>query len=200
MPGGNKKGGKKHKRGKKDDFGDRKLITKDPKEDQEYAKIKKVNGNGRYQILCFDGTERLGIAAGNIKRKIRLVLHDVVLVALWDFQDSKCSIIHKYETDEVQKLKMQGEFPKNINLDEENEFSDNVHFSFDLPTEEEEKKESEEEEESKGSEEEEEEDFFVDVDEFSEKNKEKKSNKSVYRTKISFEDMEGTSEIDLDDI
>jgi len=157
MPGGNIKGGKKHKRGKKTDNFDRKLILKDPKEDQEYAKIKKVNGNGRYVLLCFDGTERLGIAAGNIKRKTRLGLNDIILVSLWNFQDSKCSIIHKYEEDEVQKLKNQGEFPKNINLDEDNEFSDDVHFSFDMPSDEEEKKEKGEKSES------EEEDFFVDV-------------------------------------
>lgn len=160
MPGGNKKGGKKHKRGKKDGPMDRKLILKDPKEDQEYAKVKKVNGNGRYVILCFDGTEKLGIAAGNIKRKTRIMLHDIVLVSLWDFQDSKCSIIHKYEEDEVQKLKIQGEFPKNIKLDEENEFSDDVQFSFDMPSDDEEKQEAVEEKSESGSEEE---DFFVDV-------------------------------------
>lgn len=161
MPGGNKKGGKKHKRGKKDGPINRKLILKDPKQDQEYAKVKKVNGNGRYVILCFDGTERLGIAAGNIKRKTRIMLHDIVLVSLWDFQDSKCSIIHKYDEDEVQKLKSQEEFPKNINLDEDNEFSDDVNFSFDLPPDDEE--EEEKKEEKSGSESEEEEDFFVDV-------------------------------------
>ena len=160
MPGGNKKGGKKHKRGKKEGPIDRKLILKDPKEDQEYAKVKKVNGNGRYVILCFDGTERLGIAAGNIKRKTRIMLNDIVLVSLWDFQDSKCSIVHKYEEDEVQKLKNQGEFPKNIKLDEENEFSDDIHFSFDMPSDDEEKKEEELVEEKSESEEE---DFFIDV-------------------------------------
>ena len=42
----NKKGGKKFKKGKKETSFDRKLILKDPKEDQEYAKIKKVNGKG----------------------------------------------------------------------------------------------------------------------------------------------------------
>ena len=67
----NKKGGKKFKRGKKEIASDRKLILKDPKEDQEYAKITRVNGSGRYKLLCFDGVERLGIAAGNIRKKTR---------------------------------------------------------------------------------------------------------------------------------
>tara|TARA_B110000046_G_C12819844_1_gene324902 strand:+ start:114 stop:608 length:495 start_codon:yes stop_codon:yes gene_type:complete len=141
----NKKGGKKFKKGKKETSFDRKLILKDPKEDQEYAKIKKVNGSGRYQLLCFDGSERLGIAAGNIRKKTRLILNDIVLVSLWDFQESKCSIIHKYESDEVQKLKSQNQFPKNINLEEDNPFSENdVSFSFNMPSDEEETEETEE--------------------------------------------------------
>jgi len=134
----NKKGGKKFKKGKKESSFDRKLILKDPKENQEYAKIKKVNGSGRYQLFCFDGSERLGIAAGNIRKKTRLILNDIILVSLWEFQDSKCSIIHKYEDDEIQKLKSQNEFPKNINLEEDNPFSENdVSFSFDMPSDEE---------------------------------------------------------------
>ena len=67
----NKKGGKKFKKGKKDSFQEKQLILKDPKEGQEYAKITRVNGSGRYQLYCFDGKERLGICAGNIKRKTR---------------------------------------------------------------------------------------------------------------------------------
>ena len=148
----NKKGGKKFKKGKKESSFDRKLILKDPKENQEYAKIKKVNGSGRYQIFCFDGTERLGISAGNIRKKTRLVLNDIVLVSLWEFQNTKCSIIHKYEEDEVYKLKSQNEFPKNINLEEENSFSeDNVSFSFDMPSSDEEEKNEDEKEKSDDS-------------------------------------------------
>ena len=134
----NKKGGKKFKRGKKI-FDEKKLIYKIEKEDQEYAQIKRVNGSGRYQLFCFDGTERLGICAGNIKKKFRFSIYDVVLVSKWDFQDNKCSIIHKYEEDEVQKLKDAKEFPENIQLEGETEFSDfnddAIQFTYDLPTE-----------------------------------------------------------------
>jgi translation initiation factor 1A len=160
----NKKGGKKFKRGKKDAFENRKLILKDPKEDQEYAQVKKVNGSGRYQLFCFDGTDRLGIAAGNIKKKTRLTLYDVVLVSLWDFQDTKCSIIHKYEEDEVQKLKSQKEFPENIKLAGEpttdDFFEESIQFDYGLPEEEKEKENSS----SSDEEEEEEEEELIDLD------------------------------------
>jgi len=148
----NQKGGKKFKRGKKNSPFEKKLIFKDPKENQEYAKIKKVNGSGRYQISCFDGADRLGIIAGNIKRKVRLAINDVVLVSLWEFQDNKCSIIHKYERDEVMKLKKENEFPDTIQLGEENDFIENEYNPFDIDSKlEDESDESEESEESEES-------------------------------------------------
>ena len=152
----NKKGGKKFKKGKKESFREKQLILKEPKDGQEYAKITRVNGSGRYQLFCFDGKERLGICAGNIKRKTRFSLNDIILVSLWDFQDNKCSIIHKYDDDEVHKLKKQGEFPENIKL-EENSFnseeSGNL-FSYDNPGSDEEPEKTENESSSSSSEEE----------------------------------------------
>ena len=119
----NKKGGKKFKRGKKDNLGDRKLILKDVKED-----------------------------AGNIKKKTRINLYDVLLVSLWDFQDSKCSIIHKYEEDEVNKLRSHGEFPTNLKLegDQTSDFFEDssIHFDYGMPDTEEKEEEKESEEES----------------------------------------------------
>ena len=136
----NQKGGKKFKKGKKNNNYEKKLIFKSSEDNQEYAKILKVNGSGRYNLFCFDGTERLGICAGNIKRKVRLTLDDIVLVSLWDFQDSKCSIVHKYETDEILKLKNQNEFPSTIQLEENNDFhDDDIHenpFTYCDPSEE----------------------------------------------------------------
>ena len=43
----------------------------------------------------------------------------------WDFQDSKCSIIHKYDSDEVKKLQKNNEFPETIRLDPDSEFNNN---------------------------------------------------------------------------
>ena len=182
MPKGNQKGGKKHKKGKKESFQEKKLIYKDPKEDQEYAKVMKVNGSGRYNLFCFDGKDRLGICAGNIKRKVRLAINDIVLVALWDFQDNKCSIVHKYEQDEVQKLKTHGEFPENVKLEEDNPFTDDSEnfFSYDNPSDDEDKGENKEEKPKGGKEE-----------------KEILENKS---TKLAFRHNEETTIIDLDDI
>ena len=153
----NFKGGKGFKKKKKQSssFREKQLILKDSDEDQEYGQIKKVNGSGRYQVHCFDGQERLGISAGNIRRRYRIQVGDIVLLSLWtDIQDSKCSIVHKYDEDEARKLQSQGEFPENVKLEGENEFEKVSHDddlfgyeqkSMDMPVSEEDDSESEEE-------------------------------------------------------
>jgi len=125
----NFKGGKGFKKKKKQSsqFRQRELIIKDSEEDQEYGQIKKVNGSGRYQVFCFDGTERLGISAGNIRKRYRIQVGDIVLLSLWtDIQDTKCSIIHKYDEDEARKLQSKGEFPETITLQGDT-FSEDTH-------------------------------------------------------------------------
>ena len=121
----NKKGGKKFKRGKKT-YHETKLIYKDSNEDQDYGKVLRATGNGRFEIECFDGKNRLGIIAGKMRKKIWVNKGDIVLFSRWDFStcDDKCSIIHKYSMDEVKKLQNENEFPAHVNLETENEFVD----------------------------------------------------------------------------
>ena len=64
------------------------------------------------------------------------------------FQDSKCSIIHKYEQDEAIKLKNDGEFPDSIKFNQENDFNnddDYSPFTFDYSNDNEEDKKSDSE-------------------------------------------------------
>ena len=130
----NMKGGKKFKKGKKQSFHDKKLIYKDPKEDQEYGKIIRACGNRRFQVECFDGKVRLGILAGNFHKKMWVTNDDIVLISKWEFltDDDKCSIIHKYDRDEVTKLKSENEFPITISLESDNEFADFGNGSDDM--------------------------------------------------------------------
>ena len=133
----NAKGGKKFKRGKKNTSFEKKLIYKDPKEDQEYGKVIRAVGNGRFEIQCFDGKTRMGIIAGNMRKRVWVNKDDIILFSKWEFttDDDKCSIVHKYDVDESRKLQKEGEFPDTINLDEENEFGDdddNFQFDYDI--------------------------------------------------------------------
>lgn len=155
----NAKGGKKFKKGKKQTFHQKALIYKDPKEDQEYGKIVRAMGNGRFEIQCFDGKTRMGIIAGNMRKRVWVNKDDIILFSKWEFttDDDKCSIIHKYDIDESRKLQKEGEFPDTINLDEENEFNtddNNFEFNYDSGSSSEEDNEAEEEKEEKDKEEE----------------------------------------------
>jgi len=136
----NQKGGKKFKKGKKQSFHTKAMIYKDPKEDQEYGKVIRAMGNGRFDIQCFDGRNRMGILAGNMRKKVWVNKDDIILFSKWEFttEDNKCSIIHKYDLDESRKLQSQGEFPDFIILDEENDFTGNgsddmITFAYDIP-------------------------------------------------------------------
>ena len=134
----NKKGGKKFKKGKKQSYNDKKLIYKNPKEDQEYGKVISTCGNGRFQIECFDGKTRLGILAGNMRKRVWVNNDDIVLISRWEFltESDKCSIVHKYDSDEVSKLQKEGEFPKNIQFESENNFNisdDMISFDYNEP-------------------------------------------------------------------
>ena len=138
----NKKGGKKFKKGKKNTSFTKALIYKDPKEDQEYAKVVRAQGAGRFELQCFDGQDRLGIIAGNMRRKVWINKDDIVLVSRWDFttEGNKCSIIHRYGQDEVKKLQKEGEFPENTQIETESEFvdygddEDMMQFSYGEPS------------------------------------------------------------------
>ncbi len=145
----NAKGGKKFKRGKKNTSFERKMIYKDPKEDQEYGKVVRAMGNGRFEIQCFDGKTRMGIIAGNMRKRVWVNKDDIILFSKWEFttDDDKCSIVHKYDIDESRKLQKEGEFPDTINLDEENEFGDDDNFQFDYGATDSESEEDKEEKE-----------------------------------------------------
>jgi len=150
----NAKGGKKFKRGKKGGPQEKRFIYKDPTEDQEYGKVCRAMGSGRFEIQCFDGKMRMGIIAGNMRKRVWINKDDIVLFSKWEFttEDDKCSIVHKYDLDESRKLQREGEFPDFIKL-EEDLGEDDIDFQF-----------STEDNESNPSEEEEEEIEEIDLD------------------------------------
>ncbi|KAH3903598.1 probable eukaryotic translation initiation factor 1A [Saccharomycodes ludwigii] len=129
----NTKGGKKGRRGKNETEGPkRELIYKD--EDQEYAQITKMLGNGRVEASCFDGVKRIAHIRGKLRKKVWMAQGDMILVALRDFQDNQCDVVHKYNLDEARTLKSQGELPENAKIYETDNFGfdsdEDVNFEF----------------------------------------------------------------------
>ena len=112
----NIKGGKKHKRNKKqNDIVEKTLRLKE--EGQEYAQISKCLGNCRFTVLCFDGKERMATMCGGMRKRRFVNQNDIVLVSLRDWQDEKCDIIDNYDDNLTRKMKDKGIIPDSIKLD-----------------------------------------------------------------------------------
>ncbi|KAJ2455566.1 Translation initiation factor 1A [Coemansia sp. RSA 2336] len=127
-------GGKAFKKGKSNKAGPekRELVFKD--EEQEYAVVTKILGNGRMEVQCFDkeNKKRLGHVRGALRKKVWIGLGEYILVSLREFQDDKCDILLKYSDEEVKNLRKAGQLPeKTSNLDNMEEDDDFVKFDKD---------------------------------------------------------------------
>ena len=121
MPKNKGKGGKNRRRGKNENFGDkRELVFKE--DGQEYAQVAKMLGNGRLEAMCFDGVKRLCHIRGKLRKKVWINQSDIILVGLRDYQDAKADVILKYSADEARNLKSYGEFPESIKITDTLEF------------------------------------------------------------------------------
>ena len=118
----NKQGGRKYKKNKSKQQST-KFICK-TEDDEEYGQITKVKGSGRFDVMCCDGVSRMGIVRGNLRKRVWMNIYDMVLLAKWEFDDNKCSIIHKYDDASVQKLKEMKHIPVNFQIKEESLFDD----------------------------------------------------------------------------
>jgi translation initiation factor 1A len=69
-----------------------------------YARVLSMLGNGRMQVACSDGSERLAKIRGNMRKRDYIRVGDLVLVTLRDFQESKVDVVFKYTLAEIRLL------------------------------------------------------------------------------------------------
>lgn len=123
MPKNKGKGGKNRRRGKNQNEPDkRELVFKE--EGQEYGQVQRMLGNGRIECFCFDGTTRLGHIRGKMRKKVWINQGDIILVGLRDFEDRKCDVILKYNSDEARNLQTYGELPANAKINQSEAFAE----------------------------------------------------------------------------
>jgi translation initiation factor 1A len=71
----------------------------EPEEDQEYAIVKELIGNGRCRVLCTDGQLRLGRIRGSMRKSVGKVIiskGDLVLISIREYEKDKVDIFHKF--------------------------------------------------------------------------------------------------------
>ena len=78
---------------------------------EKIEKTEKIEKIEKIEKTEKKGSERLGVIRGKLRKRVWMVVGDIVLVSLRDFQDQKCDIIHKYDNAEVRKLLTSGEIP-----------------------------------------------------------------------------------------
>ena len=129
----NKIGGKKHK-GKKNTVKESKELII-PEKNELIGQVTAVKGSGRFDIRCIDGVNRIGIVRGTMRKKVWINHLDLVLIEPWTFESeaNKCSILHKYEDNEKNKLQKGGHLPKEFKLEEDNmNLDEDNYFSYDI--------------------------------------------------------------------
>ena len=94
--------------------------------DQEYAEVMKTLGSRRFEVSSNNKT-RLAHLRGNMRRGNWVNPGDFVLISLRDYQDNKCDILHKYSSEDLQKLKKLGEISNIV----QEKIAEECSFSFD---------------------------------------------------------------------
>ena len=118
MPKNMGKGGKNRKRGtNKNEPGKREIVLKE--EGQEYGQVLRNLGNNRLEIHLVDGTKRIGVIRGAIRRKMWICVQDIVLVGIRDFEEGKVDVLSRYSADESKQLIKEKHIPAHMHTAED---------------------------------------------------------------------------------
>ena len=73
-------------------------------------------GASRIRVMCADGKSRLGRIPGKLKKRMWIREGDLLVIKVWDFQDAKCDIKHRYTKTESTYLSRRGIIPKAVDI------------------------------------------------------------------------------------
>ncbi|KAJ1883122.1 Translation initiation factor 1A [Coemansia sp. RSA 486] len=109
-------GGKTRRRGKNDTEGEkRELVFKG--DDQEYAYVTKLLGNGRLSAISIKGEKLRVHIRGKMRKKVWIAVGNLVLVSEREFEtvkedtDRNVDLLIRYNDEEESQLRKYGEIP-----------------------------------------------------------------------------------------
>lgn len=78
-------------------------------DDQLYARVVKMMGNGRLMGFCSDGIERLCRIRGSMIGREWIHVGDTLLIGVREYETQKADVLFKYQVHELDKLRRWGE-------------------------------------------------------------------------------------------
>jgi len=87
-----------------------------PEQDQFLGRVIQLLGYDRFRVKCSDDVERICRVRGKMKRRTWIRDGDYVLVAPWDFQNSRGDILWRYRGNQIYLLKEKGLINKSLIL------------------------------------------------------------------------------------
>jgi len=86
------------------------------KDGEIYGIADQLLGASRIRVMCADGKSRLGRIPGKLKKRMWIREGDLLIVKVWQFQDDKCDIRHRYMRTESTYLSRRNLLPKNLDI------------------------------------------------------------------------------------
>ncbi len=86
------------------------------REGEIYGVADQLLGASRIRVMCADGKSRLGRIPGKLKKRMWIREGDLLIVKVWEFQDNKCDIRHRYTKTESTYLSRKGMIPKTVDI------------------------------------------------------------------------------------
>ncbi|HLC93292.1 MAG TPA: translation initiation factor eIF-1A [archaeon] len=102
--------GKKEEEQKAQAYEDQMRKLRLPRRDnlEMFGVVIQLHGSGQVKVLCEDGLERNCRIPGKMRKKTWVKDRDVVIIKLWDFQQSKADIVWRFLGVQSENLKRRG--------------------------------------------------------------------------------------------
>ncbi|MCI4363182.1 MAG: translation initiation factor eIF-1A [Thermoplasmata archaeon] len=81
----------------------------------------RLMGAARIQVMCEDGSSRMGRITGKMKKKMWIREGDLLVIRPWGFQEGKADILFRYSRTQSQYLSRRNLLPSTMDLFQDTE-------------------------------------------------------------------------------
>ena len=86
----------------------RKMRMPDRDNLEMFGIVQQLHGSDQIRIFCEDGKERMCRIPGKLRKSVWMRERDIVIIRLWDFQQSKADVVWRYMGVQTEHLKRKG--------------------------------------------------------------------------------------------